>query len=96
MATRAGDKDKKSGGSSTSKSVTPQDDACECRSGPVAGSAIVHGVTFSNKWLHYAEVDGKAMFEGDIVLGSIFSHDGHFTLSMDSEPRNLPPSRNST
>lgn len=51
--------------------TTAHDDKCECRSGPVAGSAIVNGVTFSNKWLHYAEVDGNAMFEGDIVLGSI-------------------------
>lgn len=53
------------------KPATPQDDGCECRSGPIFGSALVNGATFSNKWLHYAEVDGNAMFEGDIVLGSI-------------------------
>jgi hypothetical protein len=46
-------------------------DACECRSGPVAGSAMLNGATFRGKWLHYAEVDGKAMFEGDIVLGAM-------------------------
>jgi hypothetical protein len=50
---------------------SPQDDACECRSGPLAGSARVNGATFRNRWLHYAEVDGKAMFEGDIVLGTL-------------------------
>ena len=42
----------------------------EQRSGPVAGTAIVDGVTFAGKGLQYAEVDGEAMFEGDIVLGS--------------------------
>ena len=46
------------------------DDACECRSGPIFGSARVNGATFFGKWLHYADVDGLAMFEGDIVLGS--------------------------
>jgi hypothetical protein len=47
------------------------DDRCECRSGPIFGSALVNGATFTGKWLHYAEVEGKAMFEGDIVLGDI-------------------------
>lgn len=47
------------------------DDKCECRSGPLFGSAMVNGATFTGKWLHYAEVEGKAMFEGDIVLGDI-------------------------
>jgi hypothetical protein len=53
------------------KTVEPhaQDDACECRSGPLAGSARINGATFSNKWLNYADVDGDAVFEGDIVLG---------------------------
>lgn len=50
--------------------ATTEDDKCECRSGPVFGSALFSSATFSNRWLHYAEVDGKAMFEGDIVLGS--------------------------
>ena len=49
-------------------------DPCECRSGPLAGTAFVgfrglNGTT--GKWLHYADVDGQAIFEGDIVLGSI-------------------------
>lgn len=47
------------------------DDACECRSGPIFGLARVDGATFRGKWLNYAEVDGQAIFEGDIVLGSI-------------------------
>lgn len=42
---------------------------CECRSGPVSGVARINGATFGNKWLNYAEVDGLAVFEGDIVLG---------------------------
>lgn len=55
----------------TAPPATPADDACECRSGPLAGIAQVNGVTFKNRWLHYAEVDGNAMFEGDIVLGTL-------------------------
>ncbi|WP_406397208.1 M12 family metallopeptidase [Streptomyces sp. NBC_00879] len=43
----------------------------ERRSGPVAGTALVDGTTFRGKGLQYAEVDGMAMFEGDIVLGTV-------------------------
>ena len=43
----------------------------ELRSGPVAGTAFVDGVTFARKGVQYADVDGVAMFEGDIVLGTI-------------------------
>ncbi|WP_225823967.1 Dot/Icm T4SS effector Zinc-dependent metalloprotease LegP [Streptomyces naphthomycinicus] len=43
----------------------------ELRSGPIAGTALVDGATFRAKALHYAEVEGLAMFEGDIVLGSV-------------------------
>ncbi|HTE22893.1 Dot/Icm T4SS effector Zinc-dependent metalloprotease LegP, partial [Flavitalea sp.] len=43
----------------------------EYRSGPIEGTAIISGATFSRKGLQYAEVDGYAMFEGDIILGRI-------------------------
>src|SRR5262245_12021735 len=43
----------------------------EFRTGRVAGTAIVSGVTFGRKALQYAEVDGLAIFEGDIVLGTV-------------------------
>jgi hypothetical protein len=43
----------------------------EQRSGPIAGTAVVSGVTFARKALQYAEVDGLAIFEGDIVLGPV-------------------------
>ena len=43
----------------------------EQRSGPIAGTAIIDGVTFQGKAVQYAEVEGQAMFEGDIVLGPI-------------------------
>jgi Astacin (Peptidase family M12A) len=43
----------------------------ELRSGPIAGSTLVDGATFTQKSLLYAEVDGQAIFEGDIVLGSV-------------------------
>jgi hypothetical protein len=42
----------------------------ELRSGPIAGTALIDGATFSQKPVLYAEIDGQAIFEGDIVLGS--------------------------
>ena len=43
----------------------------EHRSGPVTGTAQISGVTFARKSLQYADVEGLAMFEGDIVLGTV-------------------------
>ncbi len=34
-------------------------------------TAVVSGVTFSEKTVRYSEVDGLAIFEGDIVLGTV-------------------------
>lgn len=46
-------------------------DVGEYRSGPVAGTTFIAGVTFARKGLQYAEVDGLAIFEGDIILGTV-------------------------
>lgn len=62
MATRS-----KKGG--TRKGKEPKRMGGEYRSGPVAGTALVSGATFESKGLIFAEVDGQAIFEGDIVLG---------------------------
>ena len=70
MATKSGRKGRGSKGDGTS-GASAENDKCECRSGPIFGSAMISGATFTNKWLNYAEVDGNAMFEGDIVLGAI-------------------------
>jgi len=51
--------------------INPHGMGGEYRSGPVAGTAIVTGATFDVKGLQYAEVDGMAVFEGDIILGSV-------------------------
>ncbi|PNY80419.1 M12 family metallopeptidase [Deinococcus koreensis] len=42
----------------------------EFRSGPLAGTALVSGPKLAQVGLPYAEVDGLAIFEGDIILGS--------------------------
>lgn len=42
----------------------------EFRSGAVVGTALVQGLT-GMKALQYADVDGEALFEGDIVLGRV-------------------------
>ncbi|HEY6374028.1 MAG TPA: Dot/Icm T4SS effector Zinc-dependent metalloprotease LegP [Edaphobacter sp.] len=43
----------------------------ELRSGPIAGTALIDGATFTQKPVLYAAVDGQAIFEGDIVLGTV-------------------------
>ena len=50
--------------------------SCEYNSGPVAGTALVSGATFKDKKLQYANVGGRAIFEGDIVLGTIEEVEG--------------------
>jgi hypothetical protein len=50
---------------------TANSNAGEFPSAPVAGTALYDGVTFRRKGLQYAEMDGLAIFEGDIVLGSV-------------------------
>jgi len=43
----------------------------EFRSGPISGTALISAATFKNKPVRYADVDGLAIFEGDIVLGRV-------------------------
>ncbi|MFD4351486.1 Dot/Icm T4SS effector Zinc-dependent metalloprotease LegP [Nocardia sp. NPDC058518] len=43
----------------------------EYQSGPVAGSAVIPSVNHGDREVHYADVDGLAVFEGDIVLGTV-------------------------
>jgi len=57
-------------GKSQSADETPKIQG-EFRSGPVAGTALIAGVTFARKGLQYAAVDNLAIFEGDIVLGTV-------------------------
>lgn len=59
----------------------------EFRSGPIAGTALVSGATFSRKGLLYANIEGLAIFEGDIVLGSVEEVQG----AADAGTENPPP-----
>jgi hypothetical protein len=43
----------------------------EFRSGPISGTALISAATLNNKPVRYADVDGLAIFEGDIVLGRV-------------------------
>ena len=43
----------------------------ELRTGPIVGVARVEVNVFGIKDLQYAEVDGKAIFEGDIAIGKV-------------------------
>lgn len=52
-------------------SPDPAADGCECRTGPLFGSTFVRGPGGGSRWLNYAEIDGDAIFEGDIVLGRV-------------------------
>ena len=59
----------------------------ELRSGPIAGTALIDGVTFAQKPVLYAEVDGQAIFEGDIVLGAVQDLQQQKTQGL--EPRSI-------
>jgi hypothetical protein len=50
---------------------TANQEAGEFPSGPVAGTALYDGVTFTQKGLQYANIEGMAVFEGDIILGTV-------------------------
>ena len=58
---------------SGSGSTPPQDPAvyCEEGPGPVGGTALVDGFAFTAKPVVWAEVDGMAVAEGDIIIGSV-------------------------
>lgn len=58
---------------SRSGSTPPQDPAgyCEEGPGPVGGTALVDGFAFTSMPIVWAEVDGMAVAEGDIIIGSI-------------------------
>lgn len=43
----------------------------ELRSGPIAGTAVVSAATFTGVPLRYADVDGLAIVEGDIIRGRV-------------------------
>ena len=61
--------------SRTPRSSKPKDDTgpggTEFQTAPRTGSAFIAGTTFAAKPVRYSEVDGVAMFEGDIVLGTV-------------------------
>ena len=46
-------------------------DRGEFSSSEVVRSALIDGVTFKGRAIHYMDVDGVAVFEGDIVLGTV-------------------------
>ena len=58
---------------SRSGSTPPHDPAgyCEQGPGPVGGTALVDGFAFTSRPIVWAEVDGMAVAEGDIIIGSI-------------------------
>jgi hypothetical protein len=58
-------------GSDSAPNWDPMGMGGEFRTGPVVGTALITGKTFDFKALPYAEVDGLAIFEGDIVLGPV-------------------------
>ena len=55
----------------------------EFRSGPVVGTALISGETFAQKGVMYAAVDGLAIVEGDIVIGTV----EEVQAAMDAQPQ---------
>jgi hypothetical protein len=59
----------------TKASKEPSDeyagDGAELRGSPEMGTAVISGTTFANKSVTYYKVDGMAIFEADIALGTV-------------------------
>ena len=53
---------------SNAKDPAPQGEG-EQRGGPVMGTAVIRGNTFGARSVTYYDVDGMALFEGDIAIG---------------------------
>jgi hypothetical protein len=53
---------------SNAKDPAPQGEG-EQRGGPVMGTAVIRGSTFGARSVTYYDVDGMALFEGDIAIG---------------------------
>ena len=51
--------------------ATVEDDSGEYRSGTTVGKAVIRTLTQGEKEVKYSEIDGLAVFEGDIVLGTL-------------------------
>ncbi|MBD8077775.1 M12 family metallopeptidase [Cellulosimicrobium arenosum] len=61
--------------------------ACEQATGPVGGTALVDGYGFASLPMVWAEVDGLAVVEGDIVIGTVAQAQARdvATLTSDEE-----------
>jgi hypothetical protein len=62
---------KSSGSKAKSSDSDKADRNPELQSSDLVGTAIVTGLTFGQKALQYAVVDGRAIFEGDIDLAKL-------------------------
>lgn len=62
---------RKSTSTKSTNDAAPDSDNPEALSSAEIGTAIISGLTFGPKAVQYAVVDGRAMFEGDIDLGSV-------------------------
>jgi hypothetical protein len=51
--------------------ANPEPDATELQAAPQTGTALIAGTTFPSRAVRYSVIDGLAMFEGDIVLGTV-------------------------
>ena len=51
--------------------VPDGDEQKEFPAAPVAGTAVISGVTFQNRGVLYADIGGMAIVEGDITLGPV-------------------------
>lgn len=70
-AVDAGVADRAAGGGASGGTTSSGRGTREEQGSPIMGTTVIAGVTFASKSITYYEVDGKAMVEGDIVLGTI-------------------------
>ncbi|MBD5787433.1 M12 family metallopeptidase [Cellulosimicrobium terreum] len=59
--------------------------SCEQAAGPVGGTALVDGYGFASLPMVWAEVDGLAIVEGDIVIGTVEEAKAHDVATLTSD-----------
>lgn len=62
---------------------------CEEGPGPIGGTALVDNFGFTSKPLVWAEVDGRAVVEGDIIIGSIEEAQARDVSLLTSDPEGM-------
>ncbi|MGR0318915.1 M12 family metallopeptidase [Agromyces sp. ZXT2-3] len=91
MAEKKSSSGSTAGGGSRARSskATTKSEHGEQGPGPIGGVALVDGYGFTSKPLVWAEVDGMAVVEGDILIGSVEEAQARDVSHLTSDPEGI-------